>query len=174
MRLTVSIKDFDNIISNFDLSTKQIRKVTNNVVRKSTTRFRNISVNLIHKEYGISKSTANLRGVRTRRNYQAGLGSIWIGFNPIKAAYLGRLSQGIGFAKAGKHRFDKGFIRTFQSGHTTIVKRVEDKLKEQELKIDKVPILLQKRLKQFESEMEVMLENDLTREVSILNKSKRT
>lgn len=68
-------------------------------------------------------------GVRAGRrgkvnNVRVGLGSargsVWIGLNPIKAAYIGALRQLRRGARAGRHFFEGSFIATMKSGHTGV------------------------------------------------------
>jgi hypothetical protein len=47
-------------------------------------------------------------------------GSVWVGYNPIRAAYLGRLAQQRAGAKAGQHFFPRSFVATMPSGHRSV------------------------------------------------------
>ncbi|MEW8253769.1 MAG: phage tail protein [Candidatus Thiodiazotropha taylori] len=47
-------------------------------------------------------------------------GSVWVGYNPIRAAYLGALTQQKAGAKSGKHFFDRSFVATMPSGHRSV------------------------------------------------------
>ncbi len=50
-------------------------------------------------------------------------GMIFLGFNPVKAAYAGKLSQEPGGAMAGQYYWAGGFVATIRSGHSSIFKR---------------------------------------------------
>lgn len=63
------------------------------------------------------------RQFRIRSKIYAERGVVWIGLNPVKAVYVGELSQDTGGAWAGKFYFKGGFIATMPSGHTGIFKR---------------------------------------------------
>ena len=50
-------------------------------------------------------------------------GFIFLGFNPVKAGYAGKLSQEPGGASAGQYYWAGGFVATMRSGHASIFKR---------------------------------------------------
>jgi len=50
-------------------------------------------------------------------------GSVWFGANPVKAAYIGRLSQLRRGARAGRHFFSGAFIAQTNSGHIGVFSR---------------------------------------------------
>jgi hypothetical protein len=56
--------------------------------------------------------------IRTKNTQQ--LGVVWLGFNKIAAAYLGRMQQTRTGARAGKFFFEGGFIATMKSGHKSV------------------------------------------------------
>lgn len=49
--------------------------------------------------------------------------NVWFGLNPISVSSLGRLSQNVMGARAGKHQFVGSFVASMQSGHKGIFKR---------------------------------------------------
>ncbi len=50
-------------------------------------------------------------------------GFVFLGFNPVKAGYAGKLTQESGGASAGQYYWAGGFIATMRSGHASIFKR---------------------------------------------------
>lgn len=50
-------------------------------------------------------------------------GIVWLGFNPVKAKYAGKLSQEPGGAMAGQYYWPGGFVAKMKSGHLSIFKR---------------------------------------------------
>ncbi len=50
-------------------------------------------------------------------------GIIFLGFNPIKAAYAGKMTQETGGAMAGQYYWAGGFIAKMRTGHESIFKR---------------------------------------------------
>jgi hypothetical protein len=56
--------------------------------------------------------------IRTKNTQK--LGVVWLGFNKVAAAYLGRLQQTRAGAQAGKFFFQGGFIATMKSGHKSV------------------------------------------------------
>jgi hypothetical protein len=45
-------------------------------------------------------------------------GSVFLGENPVKAEFAGKMQQEHGGASAGKYFFPHGFVATFKNGHT--------------------------------------------------------
>jgi hypothetical protein len=50
-------------------------------------------------------------------------GRVFLGFNPVKAAFAGQLSQERGGAMAGPYYWAGGFVATLRSGYRSIFKR---------------------------------------------------
>ena len=70
-------------------------------------------------------STGRGKRVRSRLPVKGELsGSVWIGYDPIKAAYAGKLRQLTVGAAAGVHRFPGAFVATLRSGHQSVLRRV--------------------------------------------------
>jgi len=59
--------------------------------------------------------------VKVKRNRETGV--VWFGLNPVKASYVGKLSQEPRGAWAGDYYFPGGFVATLKSGHEGIFKR---------------------------------------------------
>jgi hypothetical protein len=50
-------------------------------------------------------------------------GTVWFGFKPIKAKYLGAMSESGSGAEAGSYFFQGGFVARMQNGNENIFKR---------------------------------------------------
>lgn len=61
--------------------------------------------------------------IRVRKRTNSTGGSIWLGYNPVQAAYVGKLRQDDGGAWAGRYYFEGGIVAKMRSGHTSIFKR---------------------------------------------------
>ncbi|PPD22869.1 MAG: hypothetical protein CTY22_05200 [Methylomonas sp.] len=59
--------------------------------------------------------------IKTRRRPESG--TVWLGYNPVKAAYVGRVKQDPQGAFAGDYFFPDSFVVRMQSGHVGIFKR---------------------------------------------------
>jgi hypothetical protein len=62
-------------------------------------------------------------------------GRVWLGMNPVKAKYAGKLTEVGTGATAGAYYFEGGFIAKMHTGHESIFKRVG---------ADRFPIIEQK------------------------------
>lgn len=62
----------------------------------------------------------NFRVVTHSNDYR---GVVFLGFNPVKAAYAGKLMQEPGGASAGQYYWAGGFVARMRSGHVSIFKR---------------------------------------------------
>lgn len=63
------------------------------------------------------------RRVRIKATRRPESGSVWLGYNPVKATYVGKLKQDPAGAFAGDYFFEGGFVARLQSGHVGIFKR---------------------------------------------------
>ena len=61
--------------------------------------------------------------VRTKRNFDNEMGSIWVGMNPIAANWLGKARQTKKGVSVRSHRFDGAFIAKMKNGHIGIFRR---------------------------------------------------
>jgi len=80
----------------------------------------------------ITKGSGKREATRLRYDFpkrRETSGSVWIGANPVKASYVGKLLQREDErgARAGKFYFDRAFIARLKSGHIGIFKRVGKK-----------------------------------------------
>jgi hypothetical protein len=63
------------------------------------------------------------RKIRVRKRVNSTGGNVWLGYNPVKAGYAGKLRQEDGGAWAGPYYFAGGIVATMRSGHSSIFKR---------------------------------------------------
>lgn len=74
----------------------------------------------------LTRGGGTSQGVRVRFNLAKGFensGSAWIGSNPVKASYVGKLRQLKKGARAGRHFFERAFVASMSTGHVGIFKR---------------------------------------------------
>lgn len=60
---------------------------------------------------------------RINRRDAIGRSIVWLGGNPVKAAFAGKLQEEPSGASAGEFFFEGAFVATMRSGHTSIFKR---------------------------------------------------
>lgn len=97
-------------------------------------------------------------------------GSVWLGHNPVKAAYLGRLSQQKLGAKAGRHFFLGGFIATMRSGHRSVFMRdtrARLPITEETLELESAQRVVDRVSGQVPQRLTTMLRQELNYEVNV-------
>lgn len=135
MNITITLEDHDHVGRVLDLSTRQIRTVTNQAVRLFTAGVRKESIRTIYLKNKIPFRRAQLSRIRSRTKVKRGYGSVWFGRNAIKSHYLGKISQNNNFGFAGKFRKKKAFKIKFKNGYEGIFlrKNNEDRGKPEEV-----------------------------------------
>ena len=169
MDISVRLEDHDEVGRVLDLSTRQIRTVTNRAVRLFASGVRKESVRTLYKKNKIPLRSASLSRVRTRSKVKRGHANVWFGRNPIKAHYLGKIRQNNLFGFAGKFRKKKAFIVTFKSGYTSLFLREGGKnrgdLKEVEFLLPRYDDILKAEADRQEGLLKTWLPEQLMRKV---------
>lgn len=101
----------------------------------------------IATELALPKAGIGRYRVKSKRKGNVGL--VWAGYNPVKAAYAGRLRQHDWGASAGQYLFPGGFIATMPSRHRGIFKRKSDRslpIQEMTVSMLKVPDLARQEI----------------------------
>lgn len=142
-RIYVTIEGAEAVLADFVAKPGQIARASRRAVRKVTRSAGAELARALADEHQLPLAVFGAAGGRGRRvrlavragrhgkltNVRAGfnvddsVGTIWIGRNPVKAAYLGTPRQTPAGARAGKHFFDRAFVATLKSGHVGIFKR---------------------------------------------------
>lgn len=130
--LSVELSEHQGILSTIGGTEKQIntasRRSVSKVVDFAATHIgRGIAVKDQVPVSTLRKGGSAGRGQRIFKTKPRGdktSGSVWVGYNPIRAAYLGVLAQQQTGAKAGKHFFDRSFVATMPSGHRSVFIRM--------------------------------------------------
>ena len=168
MKVSLTLEGIDRLIKQLDVPPKKAKQIVNRAVASTTIRLRKDIVDDVHKAYDIPKRAAKISKVRTRRRIRKGRGTIWVGRNAIKSAYLGKFRNSGSGAFSGSHFFEGGFVATMESGHKGIFKRVSTGIEEQEIDLDVTPIMLEQRVKTAESDIMIEIEGNLISEVQWL------
>jgi len=114
-------------------------------------------------------STGRGKRIRARLPRQGEMsGSVWVGWSPIKATYVGRLSQNRrpgGGARAGQHRFPGSFVATMRSGHRGVFTRsVESRLPIEEEGVELLEA--EAAVRRAKDEMGLRIQNVLRQELN--------
>ena len=132
--LSVSVEGLDETIDSFDALDAQIDRASNRAknkvakwaarqVARAIAADDQVPLRSLYKNQGRThrhkKRVQFLLADRGRSGYAA----VWVGYNPIKAAYIGKLRQQRRGARAGKHFYEGGFLATMRSGHQSVFKR---------------------------------------------------
>jgi hypothetical protein len=130
--LSLKLDEYQGVLGSIAAAPKQIdtasRRAISKVVDYSATHvgrelaaLEQVPVNTL------MRGGSSRRGQRIYKSKPYGgkhAGSVWVGYNPIRAAYLGRLAQLRAGARAGKHFFHKSFLATMPSGHQSVFIRM--------------------------------------------------
>lgn len=130
-RIDVGGKQIEDWIGDLKALQPQAKRALHRSVRKTTVWAARQAARDIAKRTRVplkaltqGGSTGRGRRVRTRVPKNNDLyGSVWVGYNPFKAAYAGKLRQLRAGAAAGVHRFPGAFLAATRSGHVGVFRR---------------------------------------------------
>ena len=122
--LTLDLSGLDEAIAGFNALQEQIKRARYQAAKKASSYAGGLIARGISKADAIplktlTKGGQSRRGQRVRvgKPFKSGGINVWVGYNPIRSAYLGRLTQQKAGARAGAHFFERAKIRTMKSGH---------------------------------------------------------
>ena len=124
--LRVKIENLESVIDGFEALDEQIEMASTRAVNKTAKwaareAARGIAADdrvPLRSLYTASRSRRHRKRVRFYlADRGSGSAAVWVGYNPIKASYLGALRQQRRGARAGRHFFDRAFVATMRSGH---------------------------------------------------------
>lgn len=154
--LSVKVKGDKKAIKRFNALPAQIDKASIRSIRKVTNWARGQLASHIAKANLIPVRA--LKSKKARRSFSTSprrgvpVGVVWLGTNPVKAAYVGKPRDAKGGAKSGKHYWEGAFAETMNTGHRSVWRRVGE---------ERLPI--------FEETVELNEQESLLREVSSLS-----
>ncbi len=133
--LSVSVEGLDEVLDSFDAMDAQIDRASNRAMNKTAKWAARQVARAIAADDQVPLRALYLHQGRTGRHWarvrfyradrgRGGKAAVWVGYNPIKAAYVGALRQKPKGARAGKHFFEGGFLATMRSGHRGVYRRV--------------------------------------------------
>lgn len=130
--VSLSIDDYRAVLSGLSGTEKQVDRASIAAVNGVLAEYKGVLAKAIAVAEAVPLK-ALLRGgthgkgkrvYTTKAKSGKPVASIWIGYNPVHAAYLGRLAQNKQGARAGQHFFPGSFIATMRSGHRSVFHRV--------------------------------------------------
>ncbi|MFH1493744.1 MAG: phage tail protein [Pseudomonadota bacterium] len=99
--------------------------------------------------------------------------SVWFGLMPVKAAYVGKLSQLKKGARAGKHVFPGGFVGRMPSGHIGIYLRkgkARLPIVEQSVKLEQAQTILEGVASEAGDVLQQKMAHELNYEMNVRGK----
>jgi hypothetical protein len=120
MALLIQLID-DGVQQTLDALPQTIFRAQRSAIGTTTTWAKKTMQTRLIAKTGIAARVFRNFRVKSRRDRDTGI--VWIGFNPVKASYVGKLKQDNGGAWAGQYYFKGGFVTTLRSGHTGIFKK---------------------------------------------------
>jgi len=117
---SVSLDD-KAVLGVIDALPKTVLRAQRSAVSTTTTWARKRLQSRVIAKTGIPSRVFRRFRIKSKRKRETGV--VWFGVNPIKAGYVGKVSQDVGGAFAGDYYFEKGFVASMRSGHRSIFKR---------------------------------------------------
>jgi hypothetical protein len=111
-----------------------------------------------------------LKSIRKARRVQSKNKLVWLGYNPVKAGYAGKLEQMEVGAMAGAYYFEGGFVATLRSGHASIFKRrgrARLPIDEQKVALVKAEAIAEREAERIESRFFETLRRELNYEINV-------
>lgn len=130
--IDISLKDYKAVLSQIDGTNKQVDRASIAAINGVVNEYQGVLANAVSKAEAVPLKALLRGGARgkgrrifvSKAKSSRPTASIWIGYNPVQAAYLGRLVQNKQGAGAGQHFFPGSFIATMRSGHRSVFHRV--------------------------------------------------
>ncbi len=130
--ITVDFEDLQPVLGDLKATTKQLDRSITRAINKTTDQVHSHIIRHMAKQHDIPakalrKQLGGYKGrvLKRKANRRRNTGRVWVGKNPIKSGYVGRLKNApdYGGAFARKYFFKGGFIAQMRSGHTGIFAR---------------------------------------------------
>jgi len=131
--LSASVEGLEDVVDAFDALDDQIDRAANRAKNKAAKWAAKqvasgiaaddaVPVRALYKASGSGRHKKRVQ-ISFADHGVGGYAAVWVGYNPIKAAYLGSLRQQRRGARAGKHFFERAFLATMRSGHRGVYLR---------------------------------------------------
>lgn len=161
----IEIKGVDAVVRELNAFPEQAERAEERATRKTVKWAESQLRRAIAKEHDIP-----FKSIREARRVQSKNKLIWLGYNPVKAGYAGKLKQLEGGAMAGAYYFEGGFMATLRSGHTSIFKRrgrARLPIDEQKVELVKAEAIAEREAKKIESRFFQILRQELNYEMNV-------
>lgn len=130
--IDISLKDYKAVLSQIDGTNKQVDRASIAAINGVVNEYQGVLANAVSKAEAVPLKALLRGGTRgkgrrifaSKAKASRPTASIWIGYNPVQAAYLGRLVRNKQGAGAGQHFFPGSFLLTMRSGHRSIFHRL--------------------------------------------------
>jgi hypothetical protein len=175
LKLQVNVDGLGDVIREFGAPPKQADRASKRAVRKTLSWAATQAGREIAQTTQIPLRSLRKRGakynrlaLRIRRDEPGGL--LWIGYNPVKAAYVGTPKQLKRGARSGKHFFERAFKATTKSGHVGIFKRRGQgrlPIDEQAVQLQQVPQVAEGLQGRMGQRLTDLLRQELNYEVNV-------
>lgn len=121
----------------------------------------------------LTKGGASGSGKRIRFHLPRGFeneGSVWIGTQPVKASYVGKVRQLKKGARSGAHFFERAFVASMKSGHAGIFKRLGKSrlpIREQSIKLNQAGNAVKAAQRFIPTRLTKLLAQEINYEVNV-------
>jgi hypothetical protein len=116
--IVTEIKGIDGVARELNAFPEQAERAEQRATRKTI----KWAERMLRRELALAHEIP-FKSIREARRVQSNRKAIWLGYDPVKAAYVGKLEQLEGGAMAGRYYFESAFMASLRSGHESIFKR---------------------------------------------------
>lgn len=178
-RLTVNLDEqaLDGVIAQYLALPQQIERASTRAIRKTTSWLASQVSREMAREHNVPLKSILSKGQAYSRvrNFTKTAGDetqgvVWVGTNPIKAAYLGALRQQKTGARAGKQFFERAFVATMKSGHRSVWLRdgkARFPISEQEHELSEATAVVERLSAQVPTRLTTLLNQELNYEINV-------
>jgi hypothetical protein len=125
--IKISVTNLDSTVAQFDAAPGLLNRATRSAVKAVARKAEREVERQISSETDIPRKLWSVHRVKLARRMPLGTALVWIGYNPVKASYLGQLKQADWGASARSYLFPGSFLARLWTGHLGIYRREGDK-----------------------------------------------
>jgi len=121
--IKISVTDLDGNLAQYNAAPDLLNRAARSAVKAVARKAEREIERQISSETDIPRKLWSVFRVKTAKNMPLGTGLVWLGYNPVKASYLGQLKQEDWGARARSYLFPGSFLARLWTGHLGIFRR---------------------------------------------------
>jgi len=121
--LKISVTHLDGTVAQLNAAPDLLNRATRSAVKPVARKAKREIERQMSGETDMPKKVWSAFRVKTAKRMPLGTALVWLGYNPVKAGYVGQLKQEEWGARARSYLFPGSFIVRLRSGHMSIFRR---------------------------------------------------